>query len=329
MSSPFAPSVSVPGMGRIAINISPLKIPNLAALIYTYPLKLISPSPTGTARSILVFLLTYGGGLVAGDRIFLSIDIAASSRLSLVTQGSTKVFKAPDRTVVSRQILDVTIQGDGALVYLPDPVQPFDESVYAQKQVFKVDAAQGSLCVLDWVSEGRTARGEKWGLWSWRGSNEVWTLPSAAGDGIVGNRSLLLLRDNVLLEADSGGVVKESLATRMDGLGVFGTLILRGPIFAHLSKFFLEEFSRLPRIGARNWSTEAPQMSVEETKRASRHQKEKEARVLWTAAAARGSVLVKFGADEVEGVRKWLGEMIREEGTVEREFGEGSLLCLR
>jgi urease accessory protein len=51
--------------------------------------------------------------------------------------------------------------------------------------------------------------------------------------------------------------------------------------------------------------------------------------LLWTAASIRGFVLVKFGAREVEGVKRWLLSMLREEGTVERVCGERATLCLR
>lgn len=328
-SSPFHPVPSQPGHGAITLDILPPSHLTLRDLSYTYPLKLISPRPSPGARSILVFLLTYGGGLVAGDRINLSVAIETSARLSLVTQGSTKIFKSPRNDLVTRQTLDVRIESGGALVYLPDPVQPFAESVYEQRQLFHVVGGErpGSLCVLDWVSEGRSARGEKWDLTSWKGRNEVY-LASGAENGDGGR---LLLRDNVLLTGDGASATGEpTLASRMDGLGVFGTLILRGPLFSDLGAFFLHEFSSLPRIGAKNWTSNpvAPSLSKRQEWRAAREKRETRDGLLWTAAAVRGLVVVKFGAREVEGARQWLRTMMMEEGTLQREFGEGSLLCL-
>jgi urease accessory protein len=110
----------------------------------------------------LVFLLTYGGGLVGGDKISLDVSLEENTRLVLVTQGSTKIFKSPARSVVSAQTLNVTIAKDASLCYLPDPTQPFSESVYEQRQTFLVDPhGTSSLCVLDWVSEGRRARDQR------------------------------------------------------------------------------------------------------------------------------------------------------------------------
>jgi len=332
--SPFASSSSKAGQGIIKTSLLPPATPSLSTLTYTYPLKLIAPSATTLPHNghtiLLIFFLTYGGGLVAGDAIDLSITLAASTRLVLVTQGSTKIFKTPNRLVVSRQTLDVRIGNGAGLCYLPDPTQPFAESCYEHKQVFAIEDG-ASLCVLDWVSEGRSARGEKWDFRRWTGKNEIWTSPSgeAVEYGAFSNQRLLL-RDNVILDDERDGLA-EGFVGRMDGLGVFGTLILRGAMFEKLGKYLMDEFMQLSRIGGRNWSSsaDAPRLSTKEENRAVRQREEKDDGLLWTAASMRGLVLVKFGAREVEGARRWLGNILREEGSVQREFGDGALLCLR
>jgi urease accessory protein len=335
-SSPWGPALP-PGHGTITTSVTSLHRPHLDALSFTYPLKLISPSPTPSAVSTLVFLLTYGGGLVSGDTTRLTCTCLPASRLSLVTQGSTKIFKASDPSVLTKQELTIHVAADAAVCLLPDPVQPFAGSRYAQKQVFRIDPKTSSLLVLDWVSEGRTARDEIWSLSGWRGRNEVWSLPETAQDGGE-QRGRLLLRDTVILEgggAELAGRFGEGLAGRMDRLGVFGTLIIRGPLFKSLATFLLQEFEALPRIGGRNWDglvkTEGSPL---EERRRRRLAKEEEDGVIWTAASVRGFVVVKLGARTVEGARNWLREMLSGEdeggeGMVEREFGEGALLCLR
>lgn len=380
---PFPSTSSAPGHGIIVTGLLPPSVPTLSTLSYSYPLKLIAPHPTSRSKSLLVSLLTYGGGLVGGDSIHLRITVGSGSRLSLLTQGSTKIFKASPATstakdttkpaaatasVTTQQHLDVTIEGDAALLYLPDHNQPYAESRYEQTQRFRLrDGARGSLCVLDWVSEGRAARGESWLLGRWSGRNEVWVRggePQRRGEGeecadeddstaVDGPRlppqpaERLHLRDNLVLEeadlsrssCSSGS--GESLSSRMNGLGVFGTLILRGPLFEALGRFFVDEFRLLPRIGARDWSSSSSgrdgstaassssSSAAVERWRAERQRAEKDDGLLWTAADVRGCVVVKFGARQVEGARCWVGSMIRREGSVEREFGERSLLCLR
>lgn len=115
----------------------------------------------------------------------------------------------------------------------------------------------------------------------------------------------------------------------MDSLAVFATLIIRGHLCQDLAKSFLKAFSDQPRIGDRSWSAETPRVSDDEQKRQARRLREAEAGLLWTAVSVRGFVLVKFGAKDLDGARRWLREMLMEEGTVEREFGERCLLCIR
>ena len=332
--SPFAPSASSPGVGNIRVATLPPRKQILKAFDYQYPLKLIAPDPhlsTGPSchTVTLVFLLTYGGGLVGGDKISLDVSLEESTRLVLVTQGSTKIFKSPTRSIVSGQTLSVTIAKGASLCYLPDPTQPFSESVYEQRQTFFVDPhGASSLCVLDWVSEGRRARGESWTLWSWKGRNEVRELTHGKG-----GRSRLLLRDAVMLSDDfgEGGHLGASIMDKTNGMGVFGTLILYGPTFRALAAFFLDEFKNQPRIGVKNWSDGKSQKSYSEAAMAKerRVQQENVDGVLWTAANTRGFVVVKFGAREIGGARQWVGNMIKSEGTIEQDYGHQALIGLR
>lgn len=298
-------------------------------MTFQYPLKLISPSPSASQKSVLVFLLSYGGGLVGGDKVHLTIDVKQKSKLSLVTQGHTKIFKSPSSDVVTQQQLKVRIEPGAAICLIPDPVQPFAESVYSQSQSFFLGEG-ASLCLLDWVSAGRTARGEQWDFWTWRGRNEIWTAESSK------HPAKLLLRDNILLQGGSSGTMDVDLKMKMQGLGIFGTLFLKGPLVDQLAQFFLAEFSKLPRIGARDFRSQE-RIKAEDSKslprkelwRIARLKQEKEDNLLWSVAQARGCTVVKFGARTVEGGRVWLKEMIKEDGSIADEFGEDATMCIR
>ena len=332
MPSPFTKTPSLPaGHGLINIDLLQPSKPSLTTLTYSYPLKLVTHTrPSASTSALLIFLLTYGGGLVAGDIISLTINLAAHTRLALVTQGSTKIFKVPSTVstsgsnIVTKQHLDVHIGEDAALCYLPDPSQPFESSVYEQRQVFTVSKG-ASLCLLDWVNEGRRARGESWAFNRWTGRNEIF-LEQGSDPG--NSKRRLLLRDAIILDGSTAG----KLASSMDGMGVVGTLILHGPLFKSLGQHFMSEFAKVPRIGGRNWSTageSAELASPAERSRDERLQQERKDGLLWTAANVRGMVLVKFGAHEVEGARNWLGRLLKEEGSVLSEFGDQALLCIK
>lgn len=334
MTSPFPPSTSTPGAGHLTTVLLPNGHTHLSTITYQYPLKLISPPRnTQSHLSALVFLLSYGGGLVAGDTISLHITVSPRSRLAVVTQGHTKIFRSETPSITTRQDLDVLVDDGAALCLLPDPVQPFAHSVYAQTQTFRLRGPHASLCLLDWVTQGRGARGEDWDLIRWHGRNEVWW--SGASASTPEDKGRLLVRDAVKLDNNPGvapAVSVRSLRDAMHGNAIFGTLILRGPLVQALGAFFLSEFAALPRIGARDWGESTvtdEQKDPHEVWRAERLRLEKEGKVLWSAASVRGCVVVKFGAATVEAGRVWVGNMLCKEGSVARCFGDQALMCVR
>lgn len=144
------------------------------ATLLTTATNLATPEPHAVP---LLFLLTYGGGLLSTDHIALTLTLSPSTRLTLVTQGSTKIYRPSDPSLApplktSSQNLHCTLLPHSALWYAPHPTQPFAGSYYTQKQVLEMHEGS-SLGVLDWVSEGRRARRESWEMETWRGRNEV------------------------------------------------------------------------------------------------------------------------------------------------------------
>ncbi|CEJ58259.1 urease accessory protein UreD [Penicillium brasilianum] len=387
--SPFESSIAKPGQGTVVLSLLPPNNPTLTTLTYKYPLKLVPRAPgfipsaesstlssSCPSRPVHLYLLTYGGGLLPGDHIEVSIKLEPRTRMVVTTpQGSTKIFKTEPGNAngiklikghrkqmpanqhladMSQQSLDVRIGRQAALCYLPDPSVPFKNSRYAQVQTFTVDAAakgdeRSSLCVLDWVTQGRTSRGENWNFRFWRGRNEVWATDEKTG------KSRLLLRDSVILddetddlevsdedsdeEAGESGLNSHSgradtpppqaglvplniIQERTRPHGVVGTLILSGPVFDSLGTYLMHQFNSQPRIGSRNWASSAPSTAPEPSLST-------KGDVTWTAARVRaGFVLVKFGAKDFETAKDWLGGLLREEGSVIREFGEEALFCL-
>lgn len=355
IKSPFEAGIAKPGHGEVVLSLLPPSIPTISSLTYKYPLKLLTRTPgfvpqssaqTCPSRPVHLYLLTYGGGLLPGDHIDVSVTLKERTRMVVSTpQGSTKIFKTeptasikgqrgtPAHTVtdMSRQLLDVRIDNEAALCYLPDPAVPYKDSRYEQVQTFVIDGTapdseRGSLCVLDWVTEGRGLRGESWDFHFWKGKNEVWS------DNGSGQRKLLL-RDSVILDDeyeldDDRGEIPDQrnlIRERTHPHGIVGTLILHGPVYENLSSFIVHRFTSQPRIGARNWSSTA--FSAKGATES--YSKISSSNVTWTAARVRaGFTLVKFGAKDFETAKCWLGDLLREEGSVGREFGEEALICL-
>ena len=140
----------------------------------------------------------------------------------------------------------------------------------------------------------------------------------------------------MILEGDSTDAKEKELRNKMQQMGLFGTLVLRGPLVEGLASFFLKEFVTLPRIGARDFRSQDKMdkdngltLSPEEEWRQARLKQEKADGVLWSAARVRGCTVVKFGARTVEGGRFFIGSMTKQEGSISRFFGDDSAMCVR
>jgi len=217
-----------------------------------------------------------------------------------------------DRTT---QTHTCTLHPHSSLLLLPDPVQPFAASHYTQHQRFHLPADDSaSLVVLDWVTEGRSARGEHWDLASFASRNEFF-IPRA------GRAPRLLLRDATVLARDAAG----DLRGRMAAQTVFATLAIRGPRFERLETAILAKFRGEPRIGGRDFDGRGDSECSGACSGG----------VAWTAARVRGFVLVKASGTQLEHVKTFFRDLLLlggahgGEGEVVAGFGEGALLCLQ
>jgi urease accessory protein len=227
-------------------------------------------------------MMSYGGGLVGGDQIELSVNIQRNCKLSLLTQGSTKIFKqrkTDDKlSPPTCQSLHVKIDDGGLLALLPDPIQPFADSCYNQYQSFDVHP-NANLILLDWLNSGRAARGENWSFNSLHSTNDIFE--------IGGTEKRLLLRDKLILNSN--------VARSMYPYECFATVILRGPVLQEFSESIVTKFKLEDRVRR----STAAQSTV---------QKE---RAIWTAGMVRdGCCVVKVAGKTGELVKEFLTELL-------------------
>jgi urease accessory protein len=122
------------------------------------PLKLLAPK--SRSGSAWVFTSTYGGGLVAGDTIALDVALGESATCLLGTQASTKIYRSPAE-VPCRQTLNVIVGAGATCIAAPHPVTCFKQARFVQRQRFDL-ASGSSLVLVDWLTSGRHASGERW-----------------------------------------------------------------------------------------------------------------------------------------------------------------------
>jgi urease accessory protein len=184
------------------------------------PLKLLTPHARGD--TVWAYTSTFGGGMVAGDRTRLEVTVDAGARCFLGTQASTKIYRNPARLLCSHKLV-AKIADEALLILAPDPVQCFAESSYEQRQHF-VLAPTASLLLVDWLSAGRTARGERWNFRRYLSRNEV------------EREGKKLLIDALSLDSHAGALDSKFRGGRFNCLA---TVALFGPNLAAFAKEIL------------------------------------------------------------------------------------------
>lgn len=123
----------------------------------TSPMRLFMPRKKSPVPH--VYTSSYGGGLLAGDQTELLVQLDDHSRCVLSSQASTKIYKNP-RKLPCSQTMHATVGRKAMLVVAPEPITCFAESQYDQVQRFDI-ADEGNLVLIDWVTSGRYAVGER------------------------------------------------------------------------------------------------------------------------------------------------------------------------
>ncbi|KAJ2454221.1 hypothetical protein EV183_001706 [Coemansia sp. RSA 2336] len=197
-----------------------------------YPLKIITPLASTAVSAVseppallpsVAFILSYGGGIVHGDRILVHASVHPGCALLLLTQGSTKVFRqrnTPVQDDQSYQTMHLQVASNALLCVLPDPVTCFKGARYNQRQAVNMQRG-GSLVLLDWMTSGRMSRGERWEFQKYFSVN------------VVRVDEELAIRDALLLE--------DRVAEKLANLDAFAYLIILGPAVEFIASRLLKK----------------------------------------------------------------------------------------
>jgi len=144
------------GRGDISVVLGADGRSRASRLYATSPLRLLTPANHGHAAWL--YASSYGGGLVDGDRVSVEVAVECGASAFLSTQASTKVYRSQSGT---ESRLQARVADGAMLVLAPDPVVCYAGSRYTQWQHVALEPG-GSLVLVDWVTSGRRAAGERW-----------------------------------------------------------------------------------------------------------------------------------------------------------------------
>lgn len=180
------------------------------------PLRLLCPRRPGRAAWVVAGNL--GGGLVDGDDLALEVTIERGATCVVTTQAATKVYRGQ-----TRQRFTVRVAGDAAAIVAPDPVVPFRGARFAQTTAIEL-AAGASLVLVDTITAGRVAHGERWAAAE---------IDSALDIAVAGAPRLI---DRIVLDG--------AAAARMRRFDALATCVLLGPRVTHAAARQLAALAR-------------------------------------------------------------------------------------
>ena len=119
--------------------------------------------PYWDGRVLQVRVINPTAGILAGDRLELTVRAAAGAALLVTTPAAARAFMMRSGvTAECRQ--SFVVEAGGCLEYAPEPLFPHRDSDY--RQVTRLEAAEGAEAYyVDTVAPGRAGRGE---IWAWR-----------------------------------------------------------------------------------------------------------------------------------------------------------------
>ena len=183
-------------------------VTRLCHLYQRDPLRVLFPRPESGEPPQAV-IVTTSGGLVAGDRIDVSVTIADGATAHITASAAEKIYRSLGQTTEINQSMQVS--NNAVLEFLPPETILFDSA--RLRRATTVDlAARGAFLGGDIVIFGRRARGERFtrGL-----LHEVWE---------IRREGRLIWGDALHLADDVARVIKDPAC--FDGAAGYATLIL-------------------------------------------------------------------------------------------------------
>lgn len=126
------------------------------------------PEDSSICHSVI---LHTAGGIVSGDRLSTKINLESQSKALITTSAANKIYRSKEK--LAHQQVDINIENDAHLEFLPQETIVFNGAKYQQK--IKVNLEKNST-YLNWeiIRFGRTARGEKFIDGDWKSYTEIW-----------------------------------------------------------------------------------------------------------------------------------------------------------
>ena len=158
--------------GVLHLNAEDRKGKTVAKNVYFQgALKVMRPIYHDDSGRACYYLLNPGGGYLDGDRYQMKIEVGENAKLTLTTQGATKVYKTLKS--FAYQESEISLQAGSYLEYFPDPLIAYQHAHYKQKNVIRMDPS-ATLLYSDIITPGWSPEGERFSYKSVQLLNEIY-----------------------------------------------------------------------------------------------------------------------------------------------------------
>ncbi|XP_005111402.1 urease accessory protein D [Aplysia californica] len=236
------PSLKIVGSGHIEVEANLSKCQSgdknklfaygeIVSLKYTHPFRFLAPENCTGSPCRWIYPVTFGGGLVGGDKVTAQVKVGAGCAVVVSSQESTKVYHCQESGETS-QSLHYSVGNESLLCVLSDPVVCYKGANFRQAQVVDLCAAS-NLVFLDWMLSGRTALEEHWAFQRYFNKIEV----QMKGEVVL--RECCHLEDSPL----------QTKCKTLKDFQVCGTCIVLGDYVSFLSRSLQNKYGRKKDIG--------------------------------------------------------------------------------
>lgn len=112
---------------------------------------------TANPAMAYLFIMSSGGGILQGDRYRTDLVLRNNAIANITTQGATRIYKMDSN--YATQLLNIEVDKDCYLEFIPDQIIPYKNSRYYQKvNIVAHDSA--TVVYSEVISPGRVAMGE-------------------------------------------------------------------------------------------------------------------------------------------------------------------------
>ena len=196
----------------------------------------------------LVHLNNVSGGVLAGDRLALDVEVQAGAAAQITTTGATRLYRHRAGAADSEQHARFSVGDAAMLEYLPDPVIPYAGSRHMQRTEIRL----GRGSTLFWwevVAPGRLAAGERFAFERLRVQTEVYAAVSA---GLARELSAGAAAERPVRDGSDVRLLAHRQPVRGSGRAAAGVLAgVGGPLERDRSSANAARASRLGREHAR------------------------------------------------------------------------------